>query len=77
MVFAHHGFEPLSSIAGLWRAVPLQAPVRVRITRHRRDDVPDDEAGLVAWLDEQWLDLDRWVAAGAADAVAGADPRSR
>ena len=64
VVFAHRGFEPLASLLDLWRALPLADPVRVLLVHHCRVDVPDDEAGQVAWLDEQWLALDRWLATG-------------
>ena len=71
VVFGHHGFEPLASLRRLWRALPLVDPVEVRVVHHRRADLPGDEAALVAWLDEQWLAMDRWLAA---DVVAGAWP---
>lgn len=64
VVFAHRGFEPLASIAGLWRALPLVEPVRVRIVHHQRVDLPVDDQGQVAWLDEQWLAMDRWLSTG-------------
>lgn len=63
VVFAHRGFEPLSSLRRLWRALPLVDPVEVRAVHHRRADLPRDEAALVGWLDEQWLAMDRWIAA--------------
>lgn len=63
VVFAHRGFEPLSSLRRLWRALPLVDPVEVRVVHHQRADLPRDEAALVAWLDEQWLEMDRWLAA--------------
>ncbi len=63
VVFAHHGFEPLASLPGLWRALPLVDPVRVLVAHHRRSDLPADEEGQVAWIDEQWLAMDRWLVA--------------
>lgn len=61
VVLAHHGFEPLASVGSLWRNAPLAGPVRLRAVRHDRRGLPADEAGLAAWLDEQWAEVDGWL----------------
>jgi len=37
---------------------PLRDPVRVQVTRCSRRDVPEADADVAAWLDEQWLAAD-------------------
>lgn len=70
VVVGHRGFEPLASIVGLWRALPLADPVQLRVVHHPRASVPLDEISQVAWLDEQWLAMDRWLCAVADARVA-------
>ncbi len=66
VLLAHHGFEPLGSLKHLWRVLPLAQPVRLRMVRHPRRTLPDDAAGQLRWLDEQWRAMDRWLAEAAA-----------
>ncbi len=54
-IVTHSGLEALRRVADAPASVPLRDPVRVRITRYRRADVPDD---LDDWLDERWLEAD-------------------
>jgi 1-acyl-sn-glycerol-3-phosphate acyltransferase len=61
VVMAHHGMEPLQSLKRLWQTLPLRQPVRLRMVRHARSTVPADDESRLAWLDQQWLDMDRWV----------------
>jgi 1-acyl-sn-glycerol-3-phosphate acyltransferase len=58
----HRGLESLRRVADAAQVVPLPEPVRVTITRHRRDQIP--ETDLAAWLDEQWLAEDAALVAG-------------
>lgn len=69
VVLAHHGFEPLASLKRLWRVAPLREPVRLRLTRHRRETLPTDDAGLAGWIDAQWAEVHGWVAAQHAGAA--------
>ncbi|MBM3675569.1 MAG: hypothetical protein FJW88_11625 [Actinobacteria bacterium] len=57
---AHHGLEGLDRLVAAPAVVPFREPVRVRLTRVARSEVPQG-AGLARWLDEQWLAMDRWV----------------
>jgi len=63
----HVGFEGLDTFGGILRAVgqPMR-PVRFVLRRVPRGEVPsvsdDDTSSFVAWLDEQWLRMDREVA---------------
>ena len=54
----HRGLESLRRLADAAQAVPLRDPVRVQVTRCSRRDVPEADADVAAWLDEQWLAAD-------------------
>lgn len=60
VVMAHVGLEGLDRLAGASPQVPLPAPIRVRLQRFPRTEVPP-EPEFAAWLDERWLELDAWV----------------
>lgn len=61
VVIAHAGLDGFASFKEL-AAVPLCEPIRVAAWRIRREQVPPGDAARVAWLDEQWLRVDAWVA---------------
>ena len=58
VVVDHSGFERLRSVSDLLSVVPLDWPIRVRLRRIVRAEIPDDLQGRTAWLDQLWLDLD-------------------
>ena len=60
-VMAHVGFEPIASVLSLWRALPLEEPVRVKVWRCRRAEVPDGEAERTTWLYDRWAAVDDWI----------------
>ena len=62
VVMAHRGLDRFGSFADLARAVPLSHPITVTAWRVGRDEIPDDDAGRIAWLDEQWSLVDGWIA---------------
>ena len=62
VVLDHRGLDDHPRFADLARAVPLRTPLRVTARRIARADVPDDDAGRVAWLDDVWLALDAGLA---------------
>ncbi|MEO8887828.1 MAG: 1-acyl-sn-glycerol-3-phosphate acyltransferase [Jatrophihabitantaceae bacterium] len=62
VIVAHCGLDTLVNPRQVWRALPLDGqPMRVRSWRHPAATVPRDEAGITAWLDERWSDVDEWV----------------
>jgi hypothetical protein len=67
VVLAHVGFERVADPWTAWRNVPLRRPVRTRVWRIPRCEVPDDEADRVRWLDERWQDADDWIEAVLSD----------
>ena len=63
MVVAHAGFGQLSTPREIWDAIPFTGrPFLVRTHTYAAADVPDDPAGIEAWLDEHWNQIDQWVA---------------
>ncbi len=72
VVFIDHvGFESVPSIGELCRSAPLDDAIQVSVRRVPRGELPEDRDGLVKWLDEEWLRLDRWVH----DTLSDSDPR--
>lgn len=58
---AHTGLEDLSSIVDLWRGLPMDASIRVRLWRVPAAEIPADEPGRISWLDGWWHRIDRWI----------------
>ncbi len=74
VVLGHVGLEGVSELRGLRRRLPLAEPVTVRWWHHRRADLPVGEAELIAWLNDRWRTLDRWIdSAGSGRPVRGDD----
>ncbi len=74
VVLGHVGLEGVSELRGLRRRLPLAEPVTVRWWHHRRADLPTGEAELIAWLNDRWRTLDRWIdSAGSTRPVRGGD----
>lgn len=61
VVLGHVGLEGVSELRGLRRRLPLGEPVAVRWWHHRRGELPSGEAELIAWLNDRWRTLDRWI----------------
>jgi 1-acyl-sn-glycerol-3-phosphate acyltransferase len=61
VLIAHVGLEVFTPVTAVWRRVPLREPVRLKVWRFRRADLPGDLAGRRRWLLERWEELDRWV----------------
>lgn len=58
LVFVTHtGLESLQRLADAPRRIPLDQPVRVRIVRVARQEIPEDDA-FIPWLDAQWARRD-------------------
>jgi 1-acyl-sn-glycerol-3-phosphate acyltransferase len=58
---AHTGLEDLSGVVDLWRGLPMDASIKVRIWRVPADEIPTDELGRISWLDGWWYRIDRWI----------------
>jgi 1-acyl-sn-glycerol-3-phosphate acyltransferase len=58
---AHEGMEAFGELAAIRANLPLIEPVRVRLWRIARADVPTDEDAFITWLLDRWIDMDRWI----------------
>jgi 1-acyl-sn-glycerol-3-phosphate acyltransferase len=72
VILGHVGLEGVAQLKGLRRRLPLTHPVVVRWWSHRRDELPQDPDELEDWLQQRWIELDRWVAD--TEAGVGAEP---
>ena len=61
VIIGHVGFEPVASLKRLWRVLPLRQPVEVKMWRHDRATVPEDEDGRLAWTYDRWAEMDDWI----------------
>lgn len=58
---AHTGLGRAASGLRILRELPRDTTVHIRLWHVPAADVPADDAGRVAWLDEWWARLDAWV----------------
>ncbi|TVR35641.1 MAG: hypothetical protein EA388_06405 [Nitriliruptor sp.] len=57
----HTGLEDFSSVADIWRGIPMDAKVRVRGWHVPRTDVPHSPEAAETWLLRWWRQLDAWI----------------
>lgn len=62
VVVAHTGLEGIATFRSMLWASLVGRRVEVAAWRIGRDEVPSDVGEQMAWLDEEWGRLDRWVA---------------
>ena len=77
LVCAHHGFDGLRLVSDIWAGGLVGRHISVRFTRIPGEDVPAGREEQVRWLDDVWLDMDRWVADRAGADTARLQERSR
>ena len=77
VIMAHAGFEGLDTFGGILKSIPGSAPVLIDCLRIPRAEVPTDDEARVAWLDDQWLALDRRVDALLAERAALVEAAAR
>jgi 1-acyl-sn-glycerol-3-phosphate acyltransferase len=58
---AHTGLEDLSSIVDLYRGVPMDARIRVKLWRVPADRVPHEQEGASRWIHGWWRRIDAWI----------------
>ncbi|HSJ83630.1 MAG TPA: 1-acyl-sn-glycerol-3-phosphate acyltransferase [Acidimicrobiia bacterium] len=56
----HAGLETFITAADIWRAMPMDTEVEVRIWHYRAEDIPPPEA-QEDWLYDVWAEIDRWI----------------
>jgi 1-acyl-sn-glycerol-3-phosphate acyltransferase len=59
VVLGHYGFP--SGLGELWRDLPVEQTVEVRLWHEPARAVPDDRDEQIDWLFERWRVLDSWV----------------
>jgi 1-acyl-sn-glycerol-3-phosphate acyltransferase len=72
VLVAHEGMEAFGDLAAIRANIPLPEPVRVRLWRIARNDVPENEDDFVTWLMDRWIDMDRWIEQRVTERRAGA-----
>lgn len=58
---AHTGLDDLSTLAALWRGLPMDDDVDVRLWRVPAEDVPRHEEAQLDWLQQWWTTIDEWI----------------
>ncbi len=58
---AHTGLEDLSGIVDLWRGLPMDTAVEVKVWRVPAAEVPRARAAREAWLAWWWRRIDAWL----------------
>jgi 1-acyl-sn-glycerol-3-phosphate acyltransferase len=57
----HAGLDHLSTVADIWRELPLRKTVQMRWWRVPATDVPRDETTQIDWLYQWWQRIDDWI----------------
>lgn len=63
LFIAHTGLEHMSTVADLWRGLPMDRPVKVGWWLEPEEVVPADEDQRVDWLFAHWARIDDWIEA--------------
>jgi 1-acyl-sn-glycerol-3-phosphate acyltransferase len=58
---AHTGLEDLSSVVDLWRGLPMDSAIEVKLWRVRAADIPAGDEARAAWLYAWWRAIDAWI----------------
>ena len=58
---AHTGLDHMQSAADVWRGVPLDRPASVTWWTLPAARVPAQVPARLAWLEENWSQVDRWI----------------
>jgi 1-acyl-sn-glycerol-3-phosphate acyltransferase len=58
---AHTGLEDLSSVVDLYRGVPMDARIRVKLWRVPAVEVPRTQGDASRWIHDWWRRIDAWI----------------
>lgn len=61
ILMGHVGFESLSTLGDIRDSVPSTTPVRLKLWRIPRSEVPEDRDARVDWMYDLWAQLDEWI----------------
>lgn len=68
---AHTGTEDLISPSIIWRGIPFGRTIRANYWHVASSDIPTTDESRIAWLNAQWLGIDRWISAHRVTAMPG------
>jgi hypothetical protein len=57
---AHAGLESFITAKDIWRGMPMDTTVAVRIWRYTSDEIPPP-AEQETWLFDVWAEIDEWI----------------
>jgi hypothetical protein len=58
---AHTGLDHLTTVADVWRELPMDKRLLMRWWRVPRDEIPQDTEARIDWLFSWWERIDAWV----------------
>ncbi len=61
VLVAHTGLDHLSTVADIWRELPMDKQIIMRWWRVPRSDIPTDREGQIDWLFGWWERIDAWI----------------
>lgn len=61
LLCAHTGLDHLTTVADLWRWLPMDKQLTLRWWRVPRPEIPTSRDGVAAWLFTEWARIDRWI----------------
>ncbi len=61
ILMGHVGFESLSTLADIRDSVPSTTPVRLKLWRIPREEVPEGAEDRIDWIYDLWAQLDDWI----------------
>ncbi|QJW38554.1 1-acyl-sn-glycerol-3-phosphate acyltransferase [Cellulosimicrobium protaetiae] len=76
-VVAHTGLERLVAPRDIWRELPMDKRLTLKVWSTPRADLPSGDEERAAWLYAQWVRLDAWLAAAGAPTASPARPGRR
>lgn len=56
----HAGLEKMSTLGDIWRQLPMDNTIDVKVWRYTPDEVPPADE-QESWLYEQWATIDAWI----------------
>jgi hypothetical protein len=61
VLVAHTGLDHLTTVADVWRELPMDKRLLMRWWRVSRDEIPQDKEARIDWLFSWWERIDAWV----------------
>ena len=61
VLVAHTGLDDLTTVADVWRALPMDKRLLMRWWRVPREEIPEDREARIDWLYSWWERIDAWI----------------